>query len=348
MLGRISVGFEKPQVMSNFDVSAYIEYAFCLPVPEKTQKQYNYILFPQNSIITPSRPAAGAPQVPEPVVFTIPDTAPKPGIITGLEAASASTVSDDYKTLFDWAIKARLKAAVGKKNVDIVEADSKLFASEQRQPHRPGEKAVFVNAFRGSKDGYLFFLPNGILWAFKKPLLFLPHERITAVSYLSVLQRTFNLSVEVDTSVAGGEESKEEFEFSMLDQEDFGGIDGFVKRHGLQDRSMAEQRKAKRLNVNVVKDDDGNVVGNVESGELEKAALEAEQEAIDEEDEEEEDYDPGSEGESEGEGTSIDLTGLSLACLISTDSKPSIDIRQTYSHGVGTSTQIPNGLLAAI
>ena len=127
----------------------------------------------------------------------------------------------------------------------IVQADEKLFASELRQAHRPGEKAVFVKAFRGSKDGYLFFLPNGILWGFKKPLLFLPHERISAVSYVNVLQRTFNMSVEVDTSVEG-EESGEEYEFAMLDQEDFGGIDAFAKRHGLMDKSMAEQRKAKR------------------------------------------------------------------------------------------------------
>ncbi|KAE8453103.1 hypothetical protein EG329_012290 [Mollisiaceae sp. DMI_Dod_QoI] len=285
------------------DPVAGISFAWSDIVPEKTQKQYNYILFPRGSIISPSKPAAGAPPIPEPIVFTIPDSAPKPGTISGLEAAAASAVSDDYKTLFDWAISTQLKAAG--KATKIVQADEKLFASEQRQAHRPGEKAVHIKAFRGSKDGYLFFLPNGILWAFKKPLLFLPHERISAVSYTSVLQRTFNLSVEVDMSVSGGEESVEEFEFSMLDQEDFGGIDAFVKRHGLQDKSMAEQRKAKRLNVNVVKDEDGNVVGNVEAGELEKAALEAGgQDELDEEDEEEEDYDPGSEGESEGEGTS--------------------------------------------
>lgn len=246
---------------------------------------------------------AGALPNPEPIVFTIPNSAPKPGTISGLEGSTAATVSDDYKTLFDWQIAARLKA-VGKSNIRIREADVKLFASEQKQAHRPGEKAVFVKAFRGSKDGYLFFLPNGILWGFKKPMMFLPHERIAAVSYVNVLQRTFNLSVEVDMAVAGEEDAKEEFEFSMLDQEDFGGIDGFIKRHGLQDKSMAEQRKAKRLNVNVVKDEDGNVVGNAEAGELEKAAAEAGQEVDDLEDEEEEDYDPGSEGESEGSGSS--------------------------------------------
>lgn len=280
-----------------------IEHAFYLPVPEKTQKQNNYILFPSGSTLTPSKPTPGSPPIPEPLVFTIPDSAPKPGSISGSEAAAASAVSDDFKSLFDWAILARLKA-VGKQSLKIVQADEKLFHSVQRQAHRPDEKAVHVKAFRGSKDGYLFFLPNGILWGFKKPLLFLPHERISAVSYTSVLQRTFNLSVEVDTSGPGGEDKEEEFEFAMLDQEDFAGIDEFVKRHGLQDKSMAEQRKAKRLNVNVVKDEDGNVIGNAEAGELERAAQEAEQEAVDEEDEDEEDYDPGSSGESEGEGSS--------------------------------------------
>ncbi|EPE36817.1 PH [Glarea lozoyensis ATCC 20868] len=282
-----------------------IEYAFCLPVPEKTQKQHNYIFFPKNTNIVPSK-NSGPPPSSEPLVFTVPETPPKPGVISGSEATAAANVSDDLKTLFDWALAARLKTA-GRSNLKIVQADPKLFASEIRQAHRPNEKAVFVKAFRGSKDGYLFFLPNGILWAFKKPLQFLPHERIAAVSYTSVLQRTFNLSIEVDMSTASNgtvSDETEEFEFSMLDQEDFGGIDTFVKRHGLQDKSMAEQRKAKRLNVNVVKDEDGNVIGNEEGGELERAANEAEQQAVDEEDEEEEDYDPGSEGDSEGSGTS--------------------------------------------
>lgn len=236
-------------------------------------------------------------------MFIIPDSAPKPGTVGGIDSASAGAVSDDFKTLLDWALLKHLKAG-GSKVSKIIEADPNLFASTIKQPQRPKEKAVHVKGFRGSKDGYLFFLPNGILWGFKKPMLFLPHERISAVSYTSVLQRTFNLNVEVDTTVQGGEETKEEFEFAMLDQEDFAGIDEFVKRHGLQDKSMAEQRKAKRLNVNVMKDENGEVVGTAESGELEKAAMEAEQTAVDEEDEDEEDYDPGSEGESEGSGTS--------------------------------------------
>ncbi|KAI9643399.1 Syntaxin-7 [Ciborinia camelliae] len=283
-------------------VCVFAEYVFCLPVPEKSQKQYNYILFPKNSIISPSKPSPSAPPTPEPLVFTITDGAPKAGTIGGTDGSAASAVSDDYKSLLTWALTTRLKATGN--TLKITESDPKLFSSAIRQSHRPSEKAVHVRAFRGSKDGYLFFLPTGILWGYKKPLLFLPHNRIAALSFTSVLQRTFNLSLDIDMSVPGGEDSTEEMEFQMIDQEDFAGINEFVQRYGLQDKSMAEQRKARRLNVNVVKDEEGNVVGNAEAGELEKAAQEAEQAAMDEEDEEEEDYDPGSEGESEGSGTS--------------------------------------------
>jgi hypothetical protein len=292
---------------------------FYLPVPEKAQVQHNYVLFPRGSLIPASKPPPDAPAAPEPLVFTIPATAPKPGTISGADAGAAASVADDYRALVDWALTRALKGARRNNDVPIVRADPKLFHSALRQSHRPDEKAVHVRAFRGSKDGYLFFLPSGILWAFKKPLIFIPHERVVAVSYTSVLQRTFDLCVEIagDEDEDGGRVKREdgdeeqvpgqEIEFSMLDQEDFAGIDAYVKRHGLLDRSMAEQRKAKRANVNVVRDEDGNVVGNVEAGELARAGLTGDGgagEDLDEEDEEEEDYDPGSEGESEGSGTS--------------------------------------------
>ena len=94
----------------------------------------------------------------------------------------------------------------------------------------------------------------------------------------------------------------------MLDQEDFAGIDAYVKRHGLQDASMADQRKAKRLGINTVKGEDGSKVDVGDSGELQKAELELGDEVPEEEDEgtEGEDYDPGTDGESEGSGSSSD------------------------------------------
>lgn len=148
--------------------------------------------------------------------------------------------------------------------------------------------------------GFLFFLPHGILFAFKKPLLFLPFPAITSISYTSVLQRTFNLAITTHHPKKEGDGSEEEeIELSILDQADYGAIDAYIKRHSLHDASMAEARRAKPLHVNGrVEDAEGGG-----EGELEKARREA-AEAEDEDEEEDENFDPGSAGESEGEGES--------------------------------------------
>ncbi|KAH8904156.1 Rtt106-domain-containing protein [Coniochaeta sp. PMI_546] len=293
-----------------------IEHVFCLPVPEKSAVQHNYVLFPRGSYLpSPKASNASSPEL-EPLVFTVSSAAPKPNTVSGTMAGAAASVSDSYTALFDWALTTFLRSGGNTTTTTpaIVTADARVFHSAARQPFRPAEKAVHVKAFRGSKDGYLFFLPTGILWGFKKPLLFLPLDQVVAVSYTSVLQRTFNIVVEVDVGNPDGK--TEEIEFAMLDQEDYQGINEmYIHRHGLQDRSMADARKAKRqLAENARRKADGGE-GGVEGGEggaddglteLERAHLEAEQQLQDEEDEDEEDYDPGSEGESEGSGSSSD------------------------------------------
>ncbi|KAI4173566.1 MAG: hypothetical protein LQ348_006546, partial [Seirophora lacunosa] len=154
--------------------------------------------------------------------------------------------------------------------------------------------------------GYLFLLPDGIVWGFKKPLAFFPFHAITSISYTSVLQRTFNLNITTTSSTSSSpnsntETATTEIEFSMIDQADFAGIDAYIRRHGLHDASMAEQRRAKRLNVNGVNSKGGEGYDDTAEnsdgeGELQKAAREAD-EMEDEEEEEDENFDPGSEGE---------------------------------------------------
>jgi len=137
----------------------------------------------------------------------------------------------------------------------------------------------------------MFFLGPGILWAFKKPLLFLPFHAITSISYTSVLQRTFNLVV---SALEPGADSGSEIEFAMLDQADFAGIDAYIKRHELNDASLADRRRAKVYGVNApkgVKGEDGemeDVNGNGVEGDSE--LQKAERELQDKEDDEEEDY----------------------------------------------------------
>jgi Histone chaperone Rttp106-like len=145
----------------------------------------------------------------------------------------------------------------------------------------------------------LFFLATGIFFGFKKPLAFFPFEIINSISYTSVLQRTFNLNIAVQLPT---QDEIKDHEFSMIDQADFCGIDAYIKRHELQDSSLADSRKAKKLNLNGTKKggDEGEAEEGEQPGELQKA-----QQNIEEaEDEEEEDYDPGSEGSSDGSGES--------------------------------------------
>ncbi len=135
-------------------------------------------------------------------------------------------------------------------------------------------------------------------------MLFFAFENVDSISYTSVLQRTFNLNV---VARAIGSDETQEFEFSMIDQADFSGIDTYIKTHGLQDASLAEARRAKRYNINGAKTEENAEADaqDAEESELPKAHRELE----DQEDEDEEDYDPGSDGESEGSGSSSEEDG---------------------------------------
>lgn len=266
---------------------------FCLPVPEKAQAQYNFCVMteePEGKI--------------EHILWTVPEAVPKDGVIAPPPPAGLG--NSTYRTHLCSIINSALK----KHKISITEPSEVEFASQISQAHRKSEKAYHVKAFRGSKDGFLFFLSTGIFWGFKKPLEFFSFDAIDSVSYTSVLQRTFNLNIAARVGDDPATAETQELEFSMLDQADFAGIDEYVRRHRLQDASMAEQRRAKRVNVNGVKGgvDGEQAEGDGAEGELAKAAKEA-QDLQDEEDDEEEDdenFDPGSEGESEGEGSGSD------------------------------------------
>jgi hypothetical protein len=160
--------------------------------------------------------------------------------------------------------------------------------------------------------GFLFFLSPGILFAFKKPLLFLPFHNITSISYTSVLQRTFNLSI---AAREPGTENEIEIEFSMVDQEEFAGIDAYIKKHGLNDASLADNRRAKIYNVNAKKGAATTENGvSAENGvaddgfEGETEIQKAERLLQDAEDEAEEDYEE-SDDESYDEDEESDLEG---------------------------------------
>jgi len=162
-------------------------------------------------------------------------------------------------------------------------------------------------------SGFLYLLSSGIIFAFKKPIQFFPFHCISSISYTSVLQRTFNLVI--TTQPPEGQDEGLETEFSMLDQADFAGIDEYIKRHGLNDASLAQSRKAQRFGVNDPKDKNKQANGTAalvavaaENGDEEESELQkAERMLQDEEDEDEEDYNPEDEEEdSDGSGSDSD------------------------------------------
>ncbi|CAK4033046.1 Hypothetical predicted protein [Lecanosticta acicola] len=264
-----------------------IEEIFCLPVPEKQQRQWNFCIFPRSGATN----AEGMPC--EQMVFTLNETKPDDATSSSRPAAEGDT----YISVMERELN-QLLQPYGKHVVRPTDAE---FASSIPQSHRKGEKAYHVKAHRGTKEGYLFFLPNGIVFGFKKPLSYFAFSSIESISYTSVLQRTFNLVIASSEGPSADAEVKET-EFSMLDQADFAGIDEYVKRHGLNDASMAAQRKAKAYNVNkegkaAEANGEAGAGGQEEDSELQKA----EQQLQDEEDELEEDYE-ASGGESDGEG----------------------------------------------
>lgn len=118
-----------------------------------------------------------------------------------------------------------------------------------------------------------------------------------------MLQRTFNIVI--TTSDPANPESHSEHELSMVDQADFAPIDAYIRAHGLNDASMAAERRAKIHNVNKPTADEEAAAANGEVQDGRSEIQKAEEAAQDAEDEEEEDYDPSG-GESEGSGEDSD------------------------------------------
>lgn len=119
--------------------NAQIEQAFCLPVPEKQQRQWNFVLFPQNGATNEE----GMPC--EQMVFTMNETKP--------DDASSSTRAvvegDTYVSVTEPELNTFLQP-YGKRVVKPTDAE---FSSSIPQSHRKGEKAYHIKAHKGSKEG---------------------------------------------------------------------------------------------------------------------------------------------------------------------------------------------------
>ena len=218
-----------------------IDHVICVVAPDKTTKTWNFVvIFKANTSS-------------DPWVFGLPDTVAK--TVVGGNSFHLGA-AESYKSVFSTAFKQFFGQTV-------VEPSSLQFASPIPVPGRPNDTAFHVIAHRGAKEGFLYFLETGILYGFRKPVLFFPLATIREVTFTNILQRTFNLVVSIEDNVQGEE-------FGMIDQAVFSGIQGYTVKHGIQDASLSEQRKAKKVAKTNRETD--------EPGELVKAVKEYEEE----------------------------------------------------------------------
>lgn len=93
-----------------------------------------------------------------------------------------------------------------------------------------GTSIHHVVAYSKAKDGFLYFLPLGLLYGFKKPVLYFPHTCIRGIDVHSITSRTFDISI---CYVEGESEEKHAVEFSMIDNTEFDGIESYIKEFQL-------------------------------------------------------------------------------------------------------------------
>lgn len=113
-----------------------IDQVFCLPVPDKQQRQSYFAIFAR-----PTQPNADGEQI----LFTLTDTSPPALVSTDPSPAADET----YVTVVQREFT-RLLQHHGK---SVIVPDASEFASARPQSHRKGEKGYHVHAHRGSKEG---------------------------------------------------------------------------------------------------------------------------------------------------------------------------------------------------
>jgi len=117
----------------------HIDQAFCLPVPEKQLRQWNFVLFPKPGALDSS----GMPC--EQVVFSMNEVPPA--------GACSSTQPEVETDTFVTVTERELNRMLHFQGKRVVIPSAAEFSSSVPQSHRKGEKAYHVKAHRGSKEG---------------------------------------------------------------------------------------------------------------------------------------------------------------------------------------------------
>lgn len=208
----LSLSKEKVSELVIPDLNTNVKFAAFLPFPEK--KNLVYLLISYHHSLNP--------KLTEPVLITM----NKEGILKQFKALNLLTQSS---TEFHQCIEYMRKQAIltGFRISDPFSSTLQDMLS------------FHVDCHRGTKEGTLYFLPDHILFGFKKPILLFQSQEIESITYSSITRLTFNITLIT--------KSEEKFEFSMIDQNEFAKIDEYVKKKQVKDKSMSDELKAKPM-----------------------------------------------------------------------------------------------------
>lgn len=145
-----------------------------LPVPEKTQKQHNFVLLPETGLGIGDNALPDGIELKEPLLWTVNDGPQKVITLSDGHPEEAAQLSDAgliEKTLNRCLEKTSATRIIGPDDVE--------FASSIPEAHRKGEQAYHVKAFRGSKDGKRLSLHSG--------------DEMLSINRLSVFPRQWHL-----------------------------------------------------------------------------------------------------------------------------------------------------------
>lgn len=117
-------------------------------MPEKTQKQHNFVLIPEAGLGIGDKPPTNDTGPKEPLVWAVSDGPQKVITFHGEELENATQGQDGG--LIEQTLNKCFEKTLASK---IIGPDETEFASATPEAHRKAEKAYHVKAFRGSKDG---------------------------------------------------------------------------------------------------------------------------------------------------------------------------------------------------
>jgi hypothetical protein len=132
-------------IFTNFGPTVH---ALRLPVPEKAQKQHNFVLIPEAGLGIGDKLPTNGVDPKEPLVWTINEVPRKHTTFNDDKLENANQGQDGGSV--EQTLNKYLGTTMACK---IVEPDETEFASATPEAHRKGEKAYHVKAFKGSKDG---------------------------------------------------------------------------------------------------------------------------------------------------------------------------------------------------